>query len=139
MARAVAEHWPVPLSGLVVTRYGHGVPVPGIEVVEASHPVPDSAGRDAAARILELVTREAAGRLRLSESRGTLTPGKVADVVVVARDPRETVAFWARMAEAGGPEGPEFLSTHPSHGTRISDLHALMPEALAIFAEAPSP
>jgi hydroxypyruvate reductase len=55
MARAVAEHWPVPLSGLVVTRYGHGVPVPGIEVVEASHPVPDSAGRDAAARILELV------------------------------------------------------------------------------------
>jgi predicted Zn-dependent protease len=54
-------------------------------------------------------------------------------------DPRETVAFWARMAEAGGPEGPEFLSTHPSHGTRISDLHALMPEALAIFAEAPSP
>ena len=54
MARAVAEHWPGPLSGLVVTRYGHGVPVPGIEVVEAAHPVPDGAGREAAARILEL-------------------------------------------------------------------------------------
>ncbi|HJO73013.1 MAG TPA: glycerate kinase [Rhodospirillales bacterium] len=54
MARAVAEHWSGPLSGLVVTRYGHGVPVPGIEVVEAAHPVPDGAGREAAARILGL-------------------------------------------------------------------------------------
>ena len=54
MARAVAIHWPGPLSGLVVTRYGHGVAVPGIEVVEAAHPVPDGAGREAAARILEL-------------------------------------------------------------------------------------
>ena len=61
--RAVAEHWPVPLSGLVVTRYGHGVPVPGTEVVEASQPVPDSAGRDAAARILELVDGLGAGHV----------------------------------------------------------------------------
>ncbi len=58
MARAVEAHWPLdkPLSGLVVTRYGHGVGRLGrIEVVEASHPVPDAAGRDAARRILESV------------------------------------------------------------------------------------
>src|SRR5215813_3749751 len=55
MAKAVEEHWPGPLEGLVVTRYGHAVPCRRIEVVEASHPVPDEAGRRAAERILELV------------------------------------------------------------------------------------
>jgi hydroxypyruvate reductase len=56
MARAVEDNWPAgaPLSGLVVTRYGHGVPCRRIEIVEASHPVPDAAGADAARRILEL-------------------------------------------------------------------------------------
>src|SRR5271168_5463714 len=52
MARAVEEHWPGDLSGIVVTRYGHGVPCRHIEVVEASHPVPDAAGARAAERIL---------------------------------------------------------------------------------------
>ncbi len=55
MARAVEDHWPGELSGLVVTRYGHGVPCRRIEVVEAAHPVPDEAGRAAAARILAVV------------------------------------------------------------------------------------
>jgi glycerate 2-kinase len=55
MARAVEDHWRGPLAGLVVTRYGHGVPCERIEVVEAAHPVPDAAGQQAAARILELV------------------------------------------------------------------------------------
>ncbi|GIK98734.1 MAG: hydroxypyruvate reductase [Alphaproteobacteria bacterium] len=55
MARAVEAHWLGPLSGTVVTRYGHGLPCPRIEVVEAAHPVPDEAGRRAAARILEQV------------------------------------------------------------------------------------
>ncbi len=58
MAGAVEAHWPAgaPLDGLVVTRYGHGVgPLARIAVVEAGHPVPDAAGRDAAWRMLELV------------------------------------------------------------------------------------
>ena len=58
MARAVETHWPAdrPLSGLVVTRYGYGVgPLRRIEVVEASHPVPDAAGHEAARRILDLM------------------------------------------------------------------------------------
>ncbi len=58
MARAVETRWPPdkPLSGLVVTRYGHGVgPLRRIEVVEAAHPVPDAAGQKAAGRILDLV------------------------------------------------------------------------------------
>ena len=61
MAHAVEALWPAdaPLSGLVVTRYGHTPPRPAdlaqrIEVVEAAHPVPDAAGLDAAQRILAL-------------------------------------------------------------------------------------
>jgi hydroxypyruvate reductase len=53
MARAVEDAWTGELSGLVVTRYGHGVPTRHIEVVEAAHPNPDEAGQLAAARILE--------------------------------------------------------------------------------------
>ena len=61
MAHAVEALWPTdaPLSGLVVTRYGHIPPRPvglaqRIEVVEAAHPVPDAAGLQAAQRILAL-------------------------------------------------------------------------------------
>jgi hydroxypyruvate reductase len=55
MAKTVEEHWPGELSGLVVTRYGHHAPCKRIEVVEAAHPVPDLAGREAAERVLHLV------------------------------------------------------------------------------------
>jgi glycerate 2-kinase len=55
MARAVEDHWQGELSGLVVTRYGHGVACDRIEIVEAAHPVPDAAGLRAAARVLERV------------------------------------------------------------------------------------
>ena len=55
MAAAVEAHWGGPLSGMVVTRYGHGQPTAKIRVVEAAHPVPDAAGQQAAEEILELV------------------------------------------------------------------------------------
>jgi hydroxypyruvate reductase len=55
MAAAVEAHWPGELGGLVVTRYGHGLPLQRIEVVEAGHPVPDAAGTRAAQHILGLV------------------------------------------------------------------------------------
>lgn len=61
MAQAVEALWPAaaPLSGLVITRYGHIPPRPQglaarIEVVEAAHPVPDAAGLAASRRILDL-------------------------------------------------------------------------------------
>jgi len=55
MALAVVQHWKSQLTGLVITRYGHGVPCKSIEIVEAAHPVPDANGRDAALRMGELV------------------------------------------------------------------------------------
>ena len=55
MAKAVEEHWDGPLSGLVLTRYGHGVACRNIGVLEAGHPVPDAAGLAGARRMLDMV------------------------------------------------------------------------------------
>lgn len=51
-------------------------------------------------------------------------------------DPRESIQLWKNMARSGGGQPPEFLSTHPSHSTRISDLIARMPHALRLRNEA---
>jgi len=56
MARAVEDAWPHPLEGIAVTRYGHGVDCDRIEVIEASHPVPDDRGEVAARRLIETVS-----------------------------------------------------------------------------------
>jgi predicted Zn-dependent protease len=49
-------------------------------------------------------------------------------------DPRESVRFWDRMTRASkGGAPPEFLSTHPSHTTRIRDLTGWIPDALPLY------
>jgi metalloendopeptidase OMA1, mitochondrial len=48
-------------------------------------------------------------------------------------DPREALAFWKRMEKASGGSQPEFLSTHPSHGTREEQIQAWLPEALRYY------
>jgi hydroxypyruvate reductase len=54
MALAVERAWPdVPMEGVVITRYAHGLPTQRIRVVEAGHPVPDEAGEQAAHEILQ--------------------------------------------------------------------------------------
>ena len=56
MAQSVETHWEGPISGRVVTRYEHGALCNSITVVEASHPVPDEAGQQAARQILQEVS-----------------------------------------------------------------------------------
>ena len=49
-------------------------------------------------------------------------------------NPKEAVPFWERMAKAGGGQKPpEFLSTHPSENTRMTNLRKWMPEALKYY------
>jgi glycerate 2-kinase len=56
MAAALEDAWPdVAMEGTVVTRYGHAVPTRRIEVIEASHPVPDANSEQGALRLLERV------------------------------------------------------------------------------------
>jgi len=52
-------------------------------------------------------------------------------------DPRESVTLWQKMAQASqGAQPPEFLSTHPSHATRIEDLQSLVPKSLNLMRQA---
>ncbi len=52
-------------------------------------------------------------------------------------DPREAIAFWERMDAAvkGKQQPPEFLSTHPGYGTRITNLKKLLPQALPYYEQ----
>ena len=50
------ENWPqAKLEGMVITRYGHGLPTKSIQVIEAGHPVPDEAGLNGAKETLRLI------------------------------------------------------------------------------------
>ena len=51
-------------------------------------------------------------------------------------DPRAAVTLWQDMAAASKGQPPEFLSTHPSHGSRIEDLQAHMPQAMQLYEAA---
>jgi len=52
-------------------------------------------------------------------------------------DPHEAVHVWERMEQVSKNQPPEFLSTHPGHGTRIKQLEAWMPEALSHYHPVP--
>jgi predicted Zn-dependent protease len=51
-------------------------------------------------------------------------------------DPRQSVYLWRNMERASEGQPPEFLSTHPSHDTRIDDLKANMDQAMQLFESA---
>jgi predicted Zn-dependent protease len=52
-------------------------------------------------------------------------------------DPHEAVRVWERMEQVSKGQPPEFLSTHPGHGTRIKQLEEWMPEALSYYHPPP--
>lgn len=87
------------------------------------------------------------GALGLGAQYGVLLPysrthEREADVLgldFMARagfDPRESLALWRNMAQAGGGQPLEFLSTHPSNATRLQELAAAMDGAMATYREA---
>lgn len=56
-------------------------------------------------------------------------------MAMAAYDPRHPLAIWQRMAaQAEGRAPPEFLSTHPAHGTRIERVRDYLPEAMRYCA-----
>src|SRR3546814_4362697 len=57
MAKAVEDHWPGPIEGMVVTRYGHGLPCSRIEVVEAGHPMPDARSEEHTSELQALMRK----------------------------------------------------------------------------------
>ena len=80
MAHAFEKMWPGPLEGVVLTRYGHALPCERVEILEASHPVPDDAGERAARRILEIVGRKKTHQLaNHREAVGVIVGHKMSD------------------------------------------------------------
>lgn len=51
-------------------------------------------------------------------------------------DPAESLALWRNMSSAGGEQPPEFLSTHPSHSTRITDLQRQLAQVQPLYEQA---
>ena len=51
-------------------------------------------------------------------------------------DPDESVVLWQNMAEAGQGQPPEWMSSHPSHRTRIQDLNEALPTAQSLRVRA---
>jgi len=51
-------------------------------------------------------------------------------------DPHESIALWRNMSKVGGGQPPEFLSTHPSHSSRIYELERHIPTVMPLYEEA---
>jgi predicted Zn-dependent protease len=51
-------------------------------------------------------------------------------------DPRAAITLWEKMGKLGGGQPPQFLSTHPSHATRIADLRAYSAKVLPLYEAA---
>ncbi|OJZ19817.1 MAG: glycerate kinase [Thiobacillus sp. 65-29] len=118
MAAAVEAHWPAdaPLSGLVVTRYRHGLPTRRIEVVEASHPLPDGRGETAALHMLHLAAELGPDDLLLALISGggsSLLAAPVAGVTL--KDLRQVT-----RALLGAGATIQDINTVRKHLTRVS-------------------
>ncbi len=48
-------------------------------------------------------------------------------------DPRETIRLWYNMEESARRTPPEWLSTHPSHATRIREIERRLPQVLPLY------
>jgi predicted Zn-dependent protease len=51
-------------------------------------------------------------------------------------DPRGAITLWEKMGKVGGGQPPEFLSTHPTHATRISDLRVYSAKVMPLYEAA---
>jgi predicted Zn-dependent protease len=51
-------------------------------------------------------------------------------------NPHESITLWRNMSRTSGARPPEFLSTHPSHGSRIHELERRIPNAMRLYQDA---
>jgi len=76
----------------------------------------------------------------LPNSRTHETEADLMGVELAARagyDPRAAVTLWQKMGAAdNGSAPPEFMSTHPSAATRISDLQAASQRVMPLYEQA---
>lgn len=126
IAHALANHGSERMSQAMVAQYG----MTGLDMALGENP---TLTKDLFKQAVGLGAN--AGMLKFS--RGNESESDHIGLILMAMagyDPNEAVEFWKRMdAMSGGNEPMEFLSTHPSHDTRVSDLKTLMPEAMKFY------
>ncbi|MCZ8088679.1 MAG: DUF4147 domain-containing protein, partial [Rhodobacteraceae bacterium] len=114
MAEAVESVWG-PCEGLVITRYGYARPCKGVEIVEAAHPVPDAAGAQATARMLDLVAGLGEGDFVLALISGGASALLVAPVAGVTLEEKRAVN--AALLASGAPI--DRMNTLRKHLSRV--------------------
>ncbi len=129
IAHVQAEH----ANERVSTNY---VAQAGMALAEA---VAGAYGADNQKQILGLLGLGAQYGVLLPFSRAQESESDVLGLALMANagfDPRESIRLWENMAAAGNGQPPEFMSTHPSHDTRIADLQSHMAENLRKYEAA---
>jgi predicted Zn-dependent protease len=123
VAHAIANHGRERMSQQMLAQYGLGT----LSALMGQNP---TAGQDLLMQAVGAGTN--IGMLKFSrEHESEADHIGLIFMTMAGYDPNQAPVFWERMTElSGGQEPPEFISTHPSHATRINDLKAWIPEAL---------
>lgn len=109
----------------------------GLQVVEAV--IAGQASPATREQAMALLGMGAQYGVLMPYSRGQESEADTLGVQIMAEagfHPEASVNLWQRMSETGGPNPPEFLSTHPSNQSRIENLRDQLPEARQIYQQA---
>jgi predicted Zn-dependent protease len=133
------------LAAVMAHEVGHAIARHGAERISQQMAVQlglstlGVAGENAA-QYTQLAAMAATLGVVLPHSRTQESEADHIGVIMMAKagyDPRAAVTLWENFAKLGGNRQPEFLSTHPAPTSRIENLKALMPEAMAVYKKSP--
>ena len=127
IAHALLEHGRARMSEQVLKNVGIGVAASLLNLGQLS---------------TSLLSEAANLAVTLPFSRTHETDADLVGLELAARagyDPRAAVNVWRKMSQLGSGQPPQFLSTHPSHGSRIREIEAALPRVLPLYERAARP
>ena len=79
------------------------------------------------------------GLYGLKFGRNDETEADLVGMEIAARagyDPRSGISLWEKMSQVGKGQPPQWMSTHPSHATRIDTIRANLPKVMPFYEQA---